>query len=297
MPIVRSDKTGVYDEYGRKYSSVRNYEASKQLGLTGPPPGQQAQPQAPVAEAPQGPPPGQEVVEAAQPLIAEYDAQQKIATIDAARKAAIDRERQKQTNELMGAQTGFQEAGLGSLEAQQALLGLLGPEAQQAAIAQLESSPMFQSMMAQGERAILQNAAATGGVRGGNTQAALAQFRPQLLSSLISQQYERLGGLTGLGAQVGQGLVGAGIQRETTSGQRADLASQARAELGLGGAATQTQAGLGQLQYDVNQAAIEEDKRRYEESIQQANADRGLGFVSNVFGFFSKFFPGPKPGV
>ena len=50
------------------------------------------------------------------------------------------------------------------------------------------------------------NAAATGGLRGGNTQRALAQFRPALLSQLINQRYEQLGGLSGQGLQAaGQG--------------------------------------------------------------------------------------------
>lgn len=93
----------------------------------------------------------------------------------------------------------YAEAGRLALEQQQALAGLLGPEAQQAAIAQLEASPQFQAMLQQGEQAILANAAATGGLRGGNTQAMLAQFRPQLLSSLIQQQYERLGGMSAAG--------------------------------------------------------------------------------------------------
>lgn len=288
MPIVGRNKQGYYDEKGNLYSSLEEYNQSANAAAQ----------QQPAQQNAVAAPPSQEVVEASRPLIAEYNVQQKIAAMDAAKKAAIDRERQRETSQFMGAQSGFQGAGLGSLEAQQALLGLLGPEAQQAAINQLQASPQYQSMLAQGEQSILANAAATGGVRGGNTQAMLAQFRPQLLSSLINQQYERLGGLTGLGAQVGQGLVGAGIQRETTSGQRADLATQARAELGLGGAATQTQANLGQLQYDVNQAATEEDRRRFEESMRQANADRALGFISNIFGFASKaFIPGLPKGV
>lgn len=95
----------------------------------------------------------------------------------------------------------YSQAGGRSVEAQQALMGLLGPEAQQAAIAQLQAGPEFQAMMQQGEQAILQNAAATGGLRGGNTQAMLAQFRPQLLAQLINQQYGRLAGLTGTGLQ------------------------------------------------------------------------------------------------
>ena len=54
-------------------------------------------------------------------------------------------------------------------------------------------------MVQQGQDAILQNASAIGGLRGGNTQAALAQFRPALLSQLIAEQYNRLGGLSSLG--------------------------------------------------------------------------------------------------
>lgn len=106
----------------------------------------------------------------------------------------------------------YTEAGGLAIEQQQALAGLLGPEAQQAAIAQLEASPQFQAMLQQGEQAILANAAATGGVRGGNTQAMLAQFRPQLLSSLIQQQYERLGGMSAAGQQaaVQQANIGLG---------------------------------------------------------------------------------------
>ena len=111
-------------------------------------------------------------------------------------------------------------AGETALQQQQALAGLLGPEAQQAAIAQLEASPQFQAMAAQGERAILQNAAATGGLRGGNVQAMLAQYRPQLLGQIIEQQYARLAGMagTGLGAAGSQMGVGAEIAAAQAGG-------------------------------------------------------------------------------
>lgn len=93
----------------------------------------------------------------------------------------------------------YVEAGTSALGQQLALAGVSGPEAQQAAIAALEQGPQFQALVEQGEEAILQSAAATGGLRGGNVQGALAQFRPQILSSLIEQQYGRLGGLTATG--------------------------------------------------------------------------------------------------
>lgn len=93
----------------------------------------------------------------------------------------------------------YVQAGTSSLGAQQALLGLSGADAQRQAISQLEQSPEMQALVTQGENAILQNASATGGLRGGNTQAALAQFRPQMLSNVIQNRLANLSGITGIG--------------------------------------------------------------------------------------------------
>jgi len=96
-----------------------------------------------------------------------------------------------------------------ALQQQMQLLGLNGIRNQRAAVQGIENSPMFRALAAQGEDAILQNASATGGLRGGNTQGALAQFRPALLNQQIQQQYANLTGLSQLGqasaAGVGQG--------------------------------------------------------------------------------------------
>ena len=112
----------------------------------------------------------------------------------------------------------YVEAGVGSLEQQQAMLGLLGPDAQAEAIQAIEVGPMFQGMVRQGEEAILQNAAATGGLRGGNTQTALAQFRPQILQSLIQDQYSKLSGITDVGQASAAKQAGAGQTAATNIG-------------------------------------------------------------------------------
>jgi len=104
----------------------------------------------------------------------------------------------------------FANAGVPALAGQQDLIGLNGADAQSAAISALEQSPQMQALMQQGENAILQNASATGGLRGGNTQGALAQFRPQVLSDLINQQYSRLGGMASMGANTQQNLAALG---------------------------------------------------------------------------------------
>lgn len=121
-------------------------------------------------------------------------------------------EQRRQFDAMQELLSPYVAAGNGALAGQQDILGLNGPEAQQAAIAGIESSPMFGAMARQGEDAILQNASATGGLRGGNTQAAIGQFRPQLLNQLLEQQYARLGGLTQVGGNAAAGVGTAGMQ-------------------------------------------------------------------------------------
>ena len=101
-------------------------------------------------------------------------------------------------------------AGERAFEQQAALSGLSGPEAQRAALEGISTSPGFQETVRQGEEAMLARASATGGLRGGNLQAALAQFRPQMLQQAIEQQYGRLGGLAGTGLNLTQNLVSGG---------------------------------------------------------------------------------------
>jgi len=147
---------------------------------------------------------------------------------DASQAAIAEQRRQQAESERLLAP--YMQAGQGALGQQQALLGLGGPEAQRAAIAQLEQGPQFQAMVQQGETAILQNASATGGLRGGNTQAALAQFRPQMLSQLINQQMAQLGGLSGMGQQSAMGAAGYGQQ--ATQGVMNQLGAQGQAAAG-----------------------------------------------------------------
>jgi len=102
------------------------------------------------------------------------------------------------------------QAGPGALQGMQGLAGLRGNAEQQAAIEQIKQSAQFQELAKQGEQGILQNASATGGLRGGNVQAALGQFRPALLNQLIESQYGKLAGLTSLGSTSAQNLLGVG---------------------------------------------------------------------------------------
>ena len=137
-------------------------------------------------------------------------AQAGAATQAAAAQAGIDEQR-RQFDKLVELMSPYVTAGTGAMAEQQALIGLKGQEAEQAAITKQEQSPIFQALTQQGENAILQNAAATGGLRGGNVQVALSQFRPQVLNSLIEQQYNRLGGFTKLGQASAAGQAESGM--------------------------------------------------------------------------------------
>lgn len=98
------------------------------------------------------------------------------------------------------------EAGTGALGGIQDLLGLSGGPQQAAAISALRDSPLFNSLYNAGEEAILANASATGGLRGGNIQRSLADFGSDTLSNVIRQQLADLGGLSGVGVGTAQNL-------------------------------------------------------------------------------------------
>jgi hypothetical protein len=147
----------------------------------------------------------------------------------AASQAGIEEQR-RQFDEMRKLLQPYTEAGIPALEQQQTLLGLRGPEAEQAAIARLTGGETFKALAAQGENALLQQASATGGLRGGNLQGALGQFRPQLLSNLIEQQYGRLGGMTNLGQASAAGVGAAGMETGTNIANL--LGQQGSAEAG-----------------------------------------------------------------
>jgi len=184
----------------------------------------------------------------------------------AAQEAAIAEQRRQfdETVELLKpfVQTGqeamyglqpYAEPGLFAMEQQAAIAGLMGPEAQAAQIAQIESDPLFQAQIRQGEEALLQQASATGGLRGGNIQGALAQFRPQMLTDQINQQYGRLGGFTALGqgtqldlARLGQASATgqAQVGQSASSNIQQALANQGAAQAGYRTARGEAQSGM-----------------------------------------------------
>lgn len=145
-------------------------------------------------------------------------AAERAAQIQAGASDQAIAEQRRQFDTLIELMSPYVTSGNQAIGQQGALIGLGGQDAQQQAISQLEQSPMFASLLRQGENAMLQNASATGGLRGGNTQSALMQFRPDLLAQVINDQYSKLGGLTQIGQASAAGQASAGMQNASNIG-------------------------------------------------------------------------------
>lgn len=140
-------------------------------------------------------------------------------------------EQRRQFDETKALLEPFISAGESALGDQLALAGLGGDGAYNAVIRRIQAGPEYQAMVQSGEDAILANASATGNLRGGNTQEALAKFRPEVLAQLMNTQYSRLGGLSGMGQASATGQAGHGA---AMAGNVANLQQQAGAAVAGG---------------------------------------------------------------
>jgi len=161
-----------------------------------------------------------------------------------------------------------------------------GAAAQRQAIAGIESSPLFQSLLQQGEQGILQNASATGGLRGGNVQGALAQFRPAMLNQQIQQQLANFSGLASLGQNAAAGVGNAGIQTGANVSSLLQDTGQARAygALGSANALGSTVASLGNILGDAL-------------GRSGGGGSGGRGSLTSVLNTGSGFFPGAPTSI
>ncbi len=119
-------------------------------------------------------------------------------------------EQQRQFDAIQELLKPYVTAGEDATDAQRAFFGLAGADAERAAVRGIEESETFKAGIKQGETAILQNASATGGLRGGNTQGALATFRPTLLNQVIAQRVAGLGDIASRGQASAAGQAAAG---------------------------------------------------------------------------------------
>lgn len=179
---------------------------------------------------------------------AQEDAANTAANAQGQASAASIAEQRRQFDAVRELLKPYVDAGAGALAGQQNLIGLNGPGAQKDAIDAISNSEEMRAYTQQGENALLQNASATGGLRGGNLQGALAKFRPQLLAQLIQQRFTNLGGITSLGqnAAAGQGNAGMQSANAITAALNQQGAAQAGAALAAGQGQAQAWGGVGQ---------------------------------------------------
>lgn len=151
------------------------------------------------------------------------------ATKGAAKTAAnAQRDAQQQMrNDLMP----YMDAGKNALAPQQALLGLQGQEAADAAMGNFQQSPGYQYQLEQGLRAVDAGAAAKGMLRSGATLKAEQTLGNNLAAQDFGTYYNRLAGLTGLGQNAAAGVGNAGNQAAAGQAQTAMSAGSTQASI------------------------------------------------------------------
>lgn len=143
------------------------------------------------------------------------------AQIDALNNAIGEQHRQFDiTNEEYAP---YRNQGISALGGLGDLVGTNGAPQQQSAIDALKASPFYQTLFRTGLETNLQNASATGGIRGGNEVGSLADFGADTLMKTIQQQLANLGGIAGLGLGATNSTAGFGQQ---TSNNVANLMTQ-----------------------------------------------------------------------
>ncbi len=187
----------------------------------------------------------------------------------------------------------FIEAGQGAVGQQQRLLGLDGQAEQQQAFGQYAESPGQAWLREQTMQGVLNNAAATGGLRGGNVLRALQENSAGLASQDYGNYYNRLAGLSGsgqtatsnlgalgaqqsglaanlinMGGQAGaSGLLGSAQARSSGLQQQAQMgAAQTQSNIGLAGAAMMMVSDIN-LKKDITEFTEEDLKSCYEQVI------------------------------
>ena len=135
----------------------------------------------------------------------------------------------------------WQQAGVGALGQQQALLGLSGEEAQQSAYDQFKQDPGQAFLQERGQRNLLANASAIGGLGGGNIRSALVEQGVGFGQQDFGNYYNRLAGLSGSGQQAVTQLGQLGQQSSNNVSNLLSQAGNARASGILGAQQAQAQ--------------------------------------------------------
>ena len=173
------------------------------------------------------------------------------------------------------------EGVTGALPRQQEFLGLLGPEAQQAAFAGFMESPGQKFLRERGEQALVRQSSAIGGLGGGNIRQALQEQGIGVAAQQQSELQDRLAGLTGLGFQATSGLGGLRGQKAKNIGTLLTQQGQARAS-GILGQQQGKSDTLGNLVSIAGAVAPFFSDERLKEDIQELDLKDCYNIVTNI---------------
>jgi len=151
-------------------------------------------------------------------------------------------------------QAPYREYGQQAAQRQAALTGALGPKAQRRALNEYMNSPALGYLQEQSERALTRNAAALGGLGGGNVRQDLTKLTADLYGQDFQNQFNRLGDIATRG--YGAAATSAGLAQNMATGA---------ANLGATGAGYQMQTGR-DMSGNIGQTAV-----------NLANTQTGLG--------------------
>ena len=175
----------------------------------------------------------------------------------------------------------YREGALNQLGGMYGLEG--GTGNQQAVIDRAIQSPLYQQIMGgldAGENSILRNASATGGLRSGNTQYALADYNTQLQNKALLESYNQqlmglqgMAGLPSMAPAIASGMSDIG----TTYGQGIIAAAQAKQSGGQNNA--NNMMGLGQLGISAYNSGMFSD-RRLKKNIKIIGKVKGFNWYS-----------------
>ena len=163
------------------------------------------------------------------------------AGVQAAASAAAAAEQRRQFDISQEQAEPFRQAGLGALEQQQALLGLSGQEAQQAAFQAFQESPGQAFLRERGEQSLLRSSAAIGGLGGGQVRSALQQQGIGFAQQDLQNQLARLGTIAGQGQAVTSNIAQLGAGTAANVGNLLQAGGQAQASGILGAQQAQGQ--------------------------------------------------------
>jgi len=139
-------------------------------------------------------------------------------------QAGIESE-ERMFDKSLALQEPYREAGYNALGG---LQQLTDPTGRADALNQYYQGPEYAALSGQVEEQQLRNAAATGGIRGGANQAALATIAPQLGQQFLSGQNQRFTGL----ANMGMGAASQGSSQAMQLGGSVSALQQQAAQAG-----------------------------------------------------------------